>query len=799
VFGGTLQWFCSADDEHPSVHEMVTGRKRVLHGSLCRRTNPVAMNEHSRADMHVHSTASQLSKLGIQRSLHLPECSTPPDEVYDLAKRRGMDFVTITDHDTIAGALAIADHDDTFISVELTVSFKREPQAVHVLCFGITPDDHEWLQAHNDDVETCAAYLSEHEITAALAHPFFAVGAPLTPRHRRRLAQLFPIWETRNGSRAKELNLPAFVYIETHGGTAIGGSDDHAGIDVGRTFTETPRAANPAEFLAHVRAGRAGAHGAQGSAAKWTHAAMALAIRSLGRGDGAERPVPSAVLKIIERVMREGDVRSGQVAADLGPEDARALLRSWLAAMELGFDEQRLLRSLQDGDLGHPDLYRRARRIHERKLAQAVQESVSALGSGTVDLPRIQNALFDACVPAIPYAAASAFLGREKLKLTRNDGDRPRVALIADGLGSMHGVTHTIQQIRDRGVPGYDVEVIGTDADVDRRLSAVSEIEVPFYRGMKIGVPTVPALAEALAEGRYDIVHLCSPGPAGIGAWLSARVLELPMIGSYHTELAAYAGLRTGLADFEAIANVALHYFYGVCDVVLSPSPATDDRLRQLGIAEERIGRWDRGVDIERFDPALRTPGLLPSDSINVLYVGRLTKEKGVELLADAFLAARRREQRLHLVLAGGGPEEEALRSRLGEQATFLGWLEGQDLARAYASADAFMFASRTDTFGQVILEAQASGLPVIAVDQGGPASLIVDGETGLLAPGEPGPLAKSLLEVVQSPLVAERLRKTALAVVRGRTWEASLEQLAAGYRSTLLRSPTPGTARNVA
>ncbi len=134
-----------------------------------------------------------------------------------------MDFVTITDHDTIAGALAIAHLPGTFISEELTVWFKGEPQAVHVLCYGITPDDHEWLQAHNDDVEACAAYLHEHEITAALAHPFYAVEAPLTARHRRRLAQLFPIWETRNGSRAKELNLPAFVYIETHGGTAIGG------------------------------------------------------------------------------------------------------------------------------------------------------------------------------------------------------------------------------------------------------------------------------------------------------------------------------------------------------------------------------------------------------------------------------------------------------------------------------------------------------------------------------------------------------------------------------------------------
>ena len=118
-----------------------------------------------------------------------------------------------------------------------------------------------------------------------------------------------------------------------------------------------------------------------------------------------------------------------------------------------------------------------------------------------LDLGRCQNALFDACIPAIPYAAAGAFLGREKLKLTRSDGDRPRVALIADGLGGMHGVTHTIQQIRDRGVPGYDVEVIGTDSDVDRRLSAVAEIDIPFYRGLKIGVPTLPAIGRGARRG----------------------------------------------------------------------------------------------------------------------------------------------------------------------------------------------------------------------------------------------------------------------------------------------------------
>src|SRR3712207_3060539 len=235
----------------------------------------------SRADLHCHSTASAESKLGVQRSLGLPECATPPQEVYELAKRRGMDFVTITDHDTISGALALADRPDCFISEELTAWFANEPQAVHVLCYGITPDDHGRLQELRGDVEAVAEYLHSNDITTALAHPFYAVEAPLTPRHRRRLAQLFPVWETRNGSRAAELNMPAAIYIETHGGTGVAGSDDHAGVDIGRTFTETPHATTPAEFLKNIRAGQATARGDYGSAAKWAHAAMALGTRAV--------------------------------------------------------------------------------------------------------------------------------------------------------------------------------------------------------------------------------------------------------------------------------------------------------------------------------------------------------------------------------------------------------------------------------------------------------------------------------------------------------------------------------------
>ncbi len=167
-----------------------------------------------------------------------------------------------------------------------------------------------------------------------------------------------------------------------------------------------------------------------------------------------------------------------------------------------------------------------------------------------------------------------------------------------------------------------------------------------------------------------------------------------------------------------------------------------------------------------------------------------MTHEKGVELLAESFLRAHRADPRLHLLLAGGGPEEDWLRARLGEHATFLGWLGGEDLARAYASADIFLFASTTDTYGQVIVEAAASGLPVIAVAEGGPAALIENRHTGLLCRPDPDHLAGALLQLAAAPLLRNHLGAAGAHAARGRSWERSMEQLGAGYRLALDGAP---------
>jgi glycosyltransferase involved in cell wall biosynthesis/predicted metal-dependent phosphoesterase TrpH len=752
----------------------------------------------TRVDMHCHSTASEESRLGVQRAVGLPECATPPEEVYALAKRRGMDFVTITDHDTIAGVLQISDRPDVFVSEELTAHFRGEPQAVHVLCYGISPEDHEWLQAHREDVEICAAYMYEREIVCALAHPYYTVGAPLLARHRRRLAELFPIWEIRNGARARELNRPAAMYVATRDSIGIGGSDDHAGVDIGRTFTEAPAAATPAEFLAHMRSGDVTARGKQGSAAKWAHAAIALAARALGGGRAAEgqdaRPDPQRVMTMMQRLLREGDARHGALSSDLTPEDARCLLRAWLAAVELDhLDVDGLIAYMQDDSFSHSDLYRRASRLHERKLRVAVEQAVRA-ARGEAEVIQAAAGLFDSCIAAIPYAPATAFLANEKAKLDtrREDGETPRVAILADGIGSTHGVTRAIEEIRRRGVPDFEIEVVGTDPDVDRRLSAVAELDVPYYPGLRIGVPSLSAAVQTLAEGTFDVIHVCSPGPVGVAGALVSRGLGVPLVGSYHTELTAYAGLRSGERHVTEAMALGVSALYGACDLVLSPSPASDEALAKIGVAAEQVARWDRGVDTARFDPALRDSALLAGGitggdgKINVLYSGRITREKGADLLADAFLEARERNPRLRLVLAGGGPEQERLRDRLGDASTFLGWLEGDELARVYASADIFLFPSRTDTFGQVILEAQASGLPVVAVAAGGPLSLIEHRVSGLLCAPSAGALAEAVLELADAPLLREHLVRAGLASVKTRTWERALERLAEGYRRVL-------------
>lgn len=331
---------------------------------------------------------------------------------------------------------------------------------------------------------------------------------------------------------------------------------------------------------------------------------------------------------------------------------------------------------------------------------------------------------------------------------------RRRVALIAEDLDARPGLADMLEQLRRRGVPGYELELISAGAGAG-------------------GAPRQPA---DFGPHDFDLLHLCTAGPAATDALAAAATLRIPVCASYHADAPATA-------------------CYRACALVLSPSRAADASLQALGVGHQRIRRWERGVDFERFSPARYHPDAIPGAGggqaapINVLYAGRLSSGKGLELLSEAFLLAAQRDPRLQLVLAGDGPLAPVLREQLGARAVLLGWLERDALARVYASADLLVFPGAAELFGAVILEAQASGLPVLAVDAGAGAELIESGRSGCVVAPSPSALAAAIHGLARRPPLRERLATGGLAAVRGRSWEQAACQLADGWAAALADS----------
>ncbi len=351
----------------------------------------------------------------------------------------------------------------------------------------------------------------------------------------------------------------------------------------------------------------------------------------------------------------------------------------------------------------------------------------------------------------------------------------PRIAVVADGVGPASRLGELLVQLRARRVRGYEIELLGTRPDADRRVRAADEMELPLCPGLRLGVPSLFAVAEALIERRYDLLHVCAPAPAAVIAMLMANVARTPVAVSFNEDLLLGADADPGVAAL-------LRGYYDQCRVVLSPSAAADASLGELGIDSGRIARWQPGVDLQRFSPSRYCPHALPDGVFNVLHVGALSRTRATELLAEAFLIAHDRAPRLHLVLAGCGSVAPQLRARLGNAATAIAACDHDALARAYAGADLLVVCDETAACDHVILEAQASGLPVLAVDAGAPCELIDSGRSGCLVPADPEALAGALRWLARRRTIRDRLASGGMRVARARTWEQSLAQLAGAW-----------------
>lgn len=331
-------------------------------------------------------------------------------------------------------------------------------------------------------------------------------------------------------------------------------------------------------------------------------------------------------------------------------------------------------------------------------------------------------------------------------------------------------------------------------AEGPERSGAVTELlslpsmAMPMYPELRLAWPGLSAVHEVVARFQPDLIHCATEFAIARVGQIAARRAGTTLVSSFHTDFGRYAEAY-GMPWLRSAVSSHLSRFHRRSKRVYTPSTASREEVLALGVSDVEI--WGRGVDVELFHPGRRSLDMRAALGIGsrftFIYVGRLAAEKCVESVIEAYRIAREFLPRgmIHLIVAGTGPREEEIRAAAPPGVTFLGFLERRSrLPDLYANSDAFVFASATETLGLVVLEAMASGLPVVAAPAGGVRDHLRDGVNGLTYPeGDVGAMAQAMVRLAGDWALTQRLSRGARKTAEGLSWDREMDRLDRSYR----------------
>lgn len=792
----------------------------------------------SRCDLHIHSRFSARSEEWLFRRFDFPDSYSDPRELYRLLREHGMDFVTITDHDTIGGNLEIADREGTFISEEVTTYFPTDPCKIHLLVWGISEKQHAGIVEARENIFDLQAYLQDQAIAHSVAHPLYSINGKLETSHLERLILLFKHFEGVNGLRdallstlGRELlsgltpeKIEEFssrhdlapTHAEPWKKVFTGGSDDHGGQFVAAAFTETPEAQGASEFLEHVRHGTCEPRGEGGTPLALSHGfynTVSCFIQdrfteSLGPTGPLLETMFSRFMEgraPTEFTLREKatfiaqGVMSGKIFELAKPRNvslwkglskhfAQPRVKARLAREMKGVKEPERRTFLMANLVCEQLAFRLFDKFVQQIRKVNLIESMQALSSIAPILVLLS--------PYI-YAFHSQAPSRRWLRdvFSKMTGALPPVlqnrkrAWFTDTLDDVNGVATTIRKMTAAGVAAGEKLIVVTSRrrlDIDdipiKNFRPIGEFELPEYELQRLSFPPVMQILDYIQREQFTEIIISTPGPMGLVGLLAAKMLNLQTSGIYHTDIPEYVRILTEDRFLESLAWSYMHWLYGQVDTVFVNSEQYRKCWIDRGFAPEKLKILPRGLDTDLFNPTRRDLTFWPGAGVNgkevrLLYVGRISREKDLDVLAAAYKKIREAGAPVKLYLVGHGPYAEALAGALPE-AVFLGYLTGEPLAKAYASADVFVFPSTTDTFGNVVLEAQASGLPVIVSDLGGPKELVEDGATGFVTKAHDAEdFARAIERISGDAKLRARMGREARQRVIDRSWPGAFRK----------------------
>ncbi|AKJ65359.1 glycosyltransferase [Kiritimatiella glycovorans] len=794
----------------------------------------------SRADLHVHSRYSDRPSEWFLRRIGAPESFSEPRTVYDRCRAAGMDFVTLTDHNCIRGALEIADLPGTFLSSEITTYFPENECKIHMVVSGITERDFGEIRELRANIYELRDFLRHKNIVHTVAHPLFRVNDKLDVELFEKLILLFDRFETINGSRdPRACDLAAAILraltpadmeamADRHGITPVGlepwnkvftgGSDDHSGLYIAGAHTVTPHASNVFDFLQFLREGQHEPGGRGGSSIRLANSLYKIAYsyyRSRFMPDrGDDHSVVGSVLRRLSGEAPPPPVAGGgwkQVAAARVTRFFTRRRRRQLGEVErLIVDEfTRVLedRSSADGLGGgrrHEDNvhFYAVCEISQQLAFRFMTKFADKIRQGNlIDSLQSLSSLGPVLLGLAPYFTAfssqhkdEGFLRAVADRFSVTDPARAqgaRRAWVTDTFADVNGVSHTIRTLADLACrQDESLTVVTCLADPPdaafpvKNFKPVGAVDLPEYESQSVSFPPFLECLAWFEEQRFDEVIISTPGTLGLCALWAAGLLGIPVRGIYHTDFPQYV---RNMTEDDALGEITWKYmrwFYGGMTAVYAPTHQYRRSLMEGGFEADRLKVLPRGVNLHDFNPERRDPDFWrewdTGDRFTFLYVGRVSREKNLDVMLEAFRMLCDEGADADLAVVGDGPFAGELRRRYHDsRIVFTGTLTGDRLSAAYASADAFVFPSRTDTFGNAVLEAHASGLPAIVSDCGGPQEIVGSHHSGIIVDTHtPDALAQSMRTLLRDRELYETLRSGALARARDSRWEQALSLL---------------------
>lgn len=733
-----------------------------------------------KVDLHVHSKYSEHPSQWLLQRLGTKESYTEPIHIYETAKKNGMTYITITDHNKIDGVRLLKEKypDEVFMGVEATTYFPDDMCKIHILIYDFTEEQFRIIDEKRKNIYDLREYLYKENLPHSVAHATFSINDKLKFEHLEKLILMFDVFEIINGGRAYKNNkiwqdvlenltpdhisrLKEKHKIEPYSKNPwvkgyTGGSDDHSGLFIAKTFTHAD-GDSISDFLNNIKEKKTKADGRHNEYYSLAFSIYKIAY-DFSRNNSNSSTAKSFLDNINSLIFEKNSFKNFLMVKSLKSKYKKRNEKTKELLLKIVDD------FVKNKDIPIEDrvdtIYEHISDLSDQYFAATLDSLVSDFRkTDIITIFQKISSSFIGIVLTMPFISMLKVMFNDRDLLDRLENEfipqqkkkQKKILWFTDTIKDVNGVSVTLKKI---GWLSYNknlgIRIVSSlhKEDIDDEfpptylnLPYFFEYTPDFYDQYNLRFPSILKSLKIIYEENPDEIYISSPGAIGIMGLIAARLLKIKAISIFHTD---FTMEFSKILDENAPLSLIESYvrgFYNLTDKILVPTREYIKILEDRNYDVSKLDMFRRGIDIYEYNYKENGKKIIEdlfdvkSDSIILSYSGRISKDKNLDFLVKLLDKISKYISNVILIFAGEGPYYKEFKKECKDYKNiiFTGRLKQKLLPFLYSATDIFMFPSTTDTFGMAVLEAQSCGTPVIVSDIGGPKEIIIDNETGFV------------------------------------------------------------------